>query len=118
MASMVARTRTLPIAYILTKRKTIKDRIKLLEILKDIMAQYMDVTIIADGEFCSPAFLNQVKEYGFHYIVRTKKNILFNGKRLNLHPISFRSYGVYDFSFGKYTSVEMNTRVTADVSYE
>ncbi len=75
---------------------------------------HVDVTIIADGEFCSPGFLRRVNDYSFHCIVRTKKNILFNGKKIESHPLSFNSRGIWDFSFGKYTSVEMNARVIAN----
>jgi len=115
-AALVVRNRTLPIAFLLRERKRVIDRIKMIDLLKSIIPPHVEVTIVADGEFCSPAFLNYIRRNGYHYIVRMRKNMLFDGKRISSYPISENHY--HDFGFGKYTSMNMNARVIANVHNE
>ncbi len=42
---------------ILTDRKTVLDRLRLIDILSRIIPEHLYTIIIADGEFSSPAFL-------------------------------------------------------------
>jgi hypothetical protein len=112
-AALVVRNRTLPIAFLLRERKRVIDRIKMIDLLKSVIPSHMDVTILAGGEFCSPAFLNYIHRNGYHYIVRMRKDMLFDGKRISSYPISENDY--HDFGFGKYSSQNMNARVIANV---
>ncbi|WP_456399491.1 transposase, partial [Mesoaciditoga sp.] len=105
-AALVVRNRTLPIAFLLRERKRAIDRVKMIDLLKSIIPSHVEVTIVADGEFCSPAFLDYIHRNGYHYIVRMRKNMLFDGKRISSYSISENDY--HDFGFGKYSSQHMN----------
>ena len=113
-AAIVLKDRTLPIAFLLRDRKRVIDRIKMIDLLRGIIPSHIQVTVIADGEFCSPAFLDYIHRNGYHYIVRMKKSMLFNGKKIGSYSIRTDTNGLYDFGFGKYTSMSMNARVVAN----
>ena len=88
----------------------------MVDLLKGIIPSHIQVTIIADGEFCSPAFLKYIHRNGYHYNVRMKKNILFNGKKIGSYSIRTDASGLYDFGLGKYSNGMNEKRLLALLS--
>lgn len=78
----------------------------MLSLISRVISDPVEVTIVADGEFFSPKFLDCVKRRGFHYVIRTRKNVLFNGT-----PLVKYSDSTKDLWFGKYTSAGYRARV-------
>ncbi|MGC9124057.1 MAG: transposase, partial [Thermoplasmata archaeon] len=107
LASISAQSRTLPIAVILTDRKTVLDRLRLIDILSRIIPAHLYTIIIADGEFSSPTFMAYISKHGFHYAMR-RRSTLFNGTPLKNYSLTSE---IEDLWFGNYTSSGLRTRV-------
>ncbi|MGB9693852.1 MAG: hypothetical protein ACPLYF_03315 [Fervidobacterium sp.] len=88
LASISAQSRTLPIAFILTDRKTVLDRLRLIDILSRIIPAHLYTIIIADGEFSSPTFMAYISKHGFHYAIRARRSTLFNGTPLKNYSLT------------------------------
>jgi hypothetical protein len=108
LASISAQSRTLPIAFILTDRKTVLDRLRLIDILSKIIPPYLYTIIIADGEFSSPVFMAYISKHGFHYAMRARRSTLFNGMPLKNYSLTS---DIKDIGFGNYTSSGLRTRI-------
>lgn len=108
LASISSQSRTLPIAFILTDRKTVLDRLRLIDILSKIIPTHLYTVIIADGEFSSPAFISYISKHGFHYAMRARRSTLFNGKPLKNYSLTSE---IKDMGFGNYTSLGLRARV-------
>jgi len=67
LASISAQSRTLPITFILTDKKTVLDRLRLIDILSRIIPSHLYTVIIADGKFSSPVFMAYISRHGFHF---------------------------------------------------
>lgn len=78
--------------------------VKLLDILKSILSDSIDVTVIGNGEFDGVVFLETIEEYAWSFVVRIAKNTPFhkNGTRISipkkLKPGEFFSSSEVDFT--------------------
>lgn len=106
LAAITIDGRTLPIAFLLRENKSVQDKKEMVSLIGRVISDPVEVTIVADGEFFSPKFLDCVKRSGFHYVIRTRKNVLFNGTALVKYSDSTK-----DLWFGKYTSSGYCARV-------
>ena len=106
MAAITIDGRTLPIAFLLRENKSVKDKSEMVSLIGRVINDPVEVTIVADGEFFSPKFLDCVKRRGFHYVIRIRKKILFN--RI---PLVKYSDSTKDLWFGKYSKAQSIDRL-------
>jgi hypothetical protein len=81
MASIVYKNRSIPIAWVMGEGRKghfcETFHIKLLAIVKHILPDNIEVTVIGDGEFDGVEFLENIEEYGWSFAIRTAKNAKF-----------------------------------------
>ena len=78
MASIVYKNRTIPIAWYMGEGRkghfSENFHIELIKLVKDILPDDVEVTVIGDGEFDGVTFLETIEEYDWHFVVRTGVN--------------------------------------------
>ena len=82
MASIVYKNRAIPIIWLMAEGRKghfCKEyHIELLEMLKSILPNDIEIVIIGDGEFDNVEFLETIEEYGWYFVIRTAKNSKFS----------------------------------------
>ena len=78
MTSLIYKKRALPLCWSVTRQKKghLSDEIHLepLKLLNGYIPSGTKVTIVGDGEFDGVAILEALKDYGFHYVLRSAKD--------------------------------------------
>lgn len=90
MVSIVYKNRSIPLVWVMAEGRKghFKEEahLAILDMVKSIFPQELNVTIIGDGEFDGVNFLESIEEYGWHFVIRAAKSNKFTkgGVRIEL----------------------------------
>ncbi len=90
MASLVYKNRSIPLVWLMAEGRKghfCEDyHIELLGMLKSILPDNIEITLIGDGEFNGIDFLETIEDYGWYFVVRTAKNSTFSQRGIPFQP--------------------------------
>jgi len=82
MASIIYKNSSIPIVWLMAEGRkghfSKEYHIELLEMLKSIFPDNIEIIVIGDGEFDRVEFLETIEEYGWYFVVRTANNSKFS----------------------------------------